>query len=60
MDSSPYAFYPHHEKPITHVVVVTQPVRFRKWAVSEELANKKAEEYRQRGWTAHVEPINKR
>lgn len=55
-----YTFYPHNEKPITHIIIVTEPIRLRQWAISEELANQKAEKYRQRGWVTRVEPINKR
>lgn len=50
-------FYPYNEKPITHTIVVSSPIQLRRWTTSEQLANEKAEEYRQRGWTVTIEPM---
>lgn len=55
MGKEPLWFYPHQEKPITHTVIVTAPIQIRRWATSKELAEQKAQEYRAKGYTVHVE-----
>jgi len=46
---------PYQDKPITHTVIVTAPIQIHRWAVSEDLAEQKAQEYREKGYTVRIE-----
>ncbi len=42
-------------KPITHTVVVTAPIQLKRWATSEDAANRLAGVYRLRGYAVTIE-----
>ena len=52
-------YYPSNDKPIMYTLIVTEivtePISLHRWATSLELAEQKAQEYRDKGYTVHIE-----